>query len=96
MFCMAFFLCTVNITFDFLQEQTKCCLSDTDKRRVGIIQLTVHTMAVQSLEDDARYLPLCENCTNHTSFLCSNSTYKKKIRGDYIDRITFSLFFNGA
>lgn len=27
-------------------------------------------MAVQSLDEEARYSPLLENCTNQTSFLC--------------------------
>lgn len=32
---------------------------------------TCHMMAVQSLDEEAKYSPLLENCTNQTSFLCS-------------------------
>ena len=32
---------------------------------------TFQMMAAQSLDDEAKYSPLWENCTNQTSCLCS-------------------------
>lgn len=39
---------------------------------------TFHMMAEQSLDEDAKYSPLLENCTNQTSFLCSVSICNNK------------------
>lgn len=31
-------------------------------------------IADRSLDDEAKYLPLCENCRNHTSSVCTCNT----------------------
>lgn len=43
--------------------------------------VTSHTIADLSLDDEAKYFPLCENCRNHTSSLCATSVCNKNENG---------------
>lgn len=68
---------------NYITKIKPTCFEEKENNMVINILLTssmFHTfqmMAVQSLDDDAKYSPLFENCTNQTSFLWSYSVCKR-------------------
>lgn len=66
------------------REQHRRGIRNSMEHLLVNINLTSHMIAERSIDEEAKYFPLCENCKNQTSSLCSCNIYSIMNKNNYL------------